>query len=165
MKRLRVLLVLASLVFVAVVTAQNTPASAPKVDGAGDFSGMYEFLQEGEFLQINLEEQGRVTGYISRFGDGASDKGAFLTQFLKAGTTDGTKVEFTTEPVHGTWFEFDGTVTRDAAKTPEQQGQFVLAGKLTKLTKDQRNKTSGQSREVKLLSFPQDAGMEPPKNE
>jgi hypothetical protein len=40
-------------------------------------------LKEGEYLQITVEDAGQVTGFISRYGDGGSDKGEFVDQFFK----------------------------------------------------------------------------------
>lgn len=147
--------------FAGAVGAQT--AQGPDRTAATDFSGMYTFLQEGEFLQINLEDASKVTGYISRYGDSPSDKGAFLTQFVKTGKTDGTNVQFVTEPVHGTWFEFSGTVGHDSARKLTDEGYFVLAGKLTQYTQDANKKTSAQSRQVTFKSFPQDEEVAPPK--
>lgn len=141
-------------------SAQSVPASTPK-----DFSGMYSFLQDGEFVQINVEDQGIVTGFISRYGDLDSDRGAFLDQFIKNGKTDGTKLDFTTDQVHGTWFEFHGVVNRGQGKTPNDEAFFVISGKLTKYSTDAAKKTNGQSREVTFKSFPQDAGMDRPKRD
>src|SRR6266568_2530715 len=36
---------------------------------AEDYSGMYSFLREGEFVQITIEDKGAVSGFISRFGE------------------------------------------------------------------------------------------------
>ncbi|HEY7617352.1 MAG TPA: hypothetical protein VH744_11150, partial [Terriglobales bacterium] len=83
---------------------------------APDYSGMYSFLRDGEFVQVTVEEQGKVTGFVSRFGDLESDKGTFLDQFFKTGKLDGNKLTFTTDTVHGVWFEFKGTVDRGEGK-------------------------------------------------
>lgn len=157
----RLLPVLLAVLVTGVLLAQTQAPGSP----IPEFSGMYTFLQEGEVLQINLEGGGKVTGYLSRYGDSDSDKGAFLTQFLKSGTTDGKNVQFTTEPVHGTWFEFIGTVIQDPNKKPADEGYRVLTGKLTKYTQDQNKKTSAQSREVTFKSFPQDEEVEPSKRD
>lgn len=48
--------------------AQN--ASKPTKDprAGQEFSGMYTFLKEGEFLQVTVEDEGHVTGFVSRYG-------------------------------------------------------------------------------------------------
>src|SRR5690349_18489800 len=67
---------------------------------AEDISGMYTFLREGEFVQINMEEN-EVSGYISRQGDLESDRGAFLDQFFDKASVEGHDVFFNTKPLHG----------------------------------------------------------------
>jgi hypothetical protein len=83
---------------------------------AEDISGMYSFLREGEFVQINMEENG-VSGYISRLGDLESDRGVFLDQFFDKASVEGHDVFFTTKPLHGVTFEFKGRFERGTAKT------------------------------------------------
>src|SRR6185437_190801 len=90
--------------------------AAPKSAPAEDISGMYSFLREGEFVQINLEESG-VSGYISRLGDLESDRGAYLDQFFDKASVEGHDVSFTTKPLHGVIFEFKGQFERGAAKS------------------------------------------------
>src|SRR5205807_2015987 len=64
-------LVLGTLLLVTVVaSAQGNPTSKPAADT--DISGMYTFLREGEFVEVDVEPDGRVTGFISRYGDGDS---------------------------------------------------------------------------------------------
>src|SRR5215831_7179886 len=93
-----------------------------------DYSGMYTFLKEGEFMQITIESKGNVTGFISRFGDSESDKGTFIDQFFKSGKIDGNKISFTTETVHGVSFTFDGAFLRGPGKSPEDEGYYFLQG-------------------------------------
>ena len=50
-----------------------TDASKPATS-VEDISGMYSFLREGEFVQINVEEGNTVTGFVSRYGDSDGDK-------------------------------------------------------------------------------------------
>lgn len=138
--------------------AQQKPAA----DARPDFSGMYSFLHDGEFVQITLEDQGNVTGFISRYGDLDSDRGAFLDQFFKKASTDGTNLQFSTEQVHGIWYEFQGTVARGDGKTPNDEGYYVIKGKLTKYSSDANKKTTAESRELVMKSFPQDEEAEPP---
>jgi len=127
-----------------------------------DYSGMYSFLRDGEFVQITVEDQGRVTGFISRYGDSESDRGAFLDHFFKQGKLDDNRLAFTTEIVHGVWFEFRGTVERGEGKSRGDEAYYVLKGALVENTSDEAKKTS-HSREVALKSFPQD--MAPPQAE
>ena len=86
---------------------KSADSKAPARPGV-EYSGMYSFLKEGEFVQVTVEDGGRVTGFVSRFGDLDSDKGAFLDQFFKTGKLEGDALTFTTEVVHGTAYEFKG---------------------------------------------------------
>ncbi len=125
---------------------------------ATDYSGMYSFLRDGEFLQVTVEDQGRVTGFVSRYGDSESDRGVFLDHFFKSGKLDGNRLAFTTEAVHGVWFEFQGTVERGEGKSRADEAYYVLKGTLIENTTDETKKTSSRSLEVALKSFPQDMG-------
>lgn len=150
-------------------------AAAPKSQGgskpseqaraAEDYSGMYSFLREGEFVQVTVEDQGKVTGFVSRYGDLDSDRGAFLDQFFKTGKLDGNKLNFTTETVHGVWFEFKGTVDRGSGKNPGDEAYYVLNGSLTQYSADANKKVSSKSREVSFKQFPQDMTPAPEKRD
>jgi hypothetical protein len=133
-------------------------AAAPSSD---DYSGMYSFLKDGEFIQITIEEKGLVSGFISRYGDSPSDKGSFLDQFFKSGNTDGKRLSFTTESIHGVWFTFEGTFERGSSKKPEDDGYFVVRGTLTRFSTDDQKKTVSQARQVEFKSFPRDTS--PPR--
>lgn len=117
---------------------------------------MYTFQQEGEFVQVTVEDAGKVTGFVSRYGDTPSDRGAFLDQFFKQGRLDGDKLSFTTETVHGVWFEFTGTVDRGPGKTPADEAYYVIKGTLTDSRTAADKKNSSKSRDVIFKSFPRD---------
>src|SRR5947199_2139960 len=136
------------------LTSQTTPPSQTPPKPAEDYSGMYSFLRDGEFVQVTVEDQGRVTGFVSRFGDLESDKGQVLDQFFKSGKLDGNKLAFTTETVHGVWFQFAGTIDRGPGKNPGDEAYYVLNGKLTESNTDSK-KVSSKSREVAFKQFPQ----------
>jgi hypothetical protein len=140
----------------AVMAAQETSKEdTPKeAKAVSVYSGMYSFLKEGEFVQVTVEDDGRVTGFISRYGDGDSDKGTFLDQFFKSGKIEGTQLIFTTKVVHGAWFEFKGTIERGDAKTPADEGYFVLKGSLTQSTADVNKKTTSHAQDVAFRKFP-----------
>lgn len=139
------------------------PTSSPKPDQ--DYSGMYTFLQDGEFVQVTVEGEGRVTGFVSRYGELESDKGAFLDQFFKQGKLDGHKLTFTTDTVHGVWFDFKGSIDRGPGKSLADEAYYVIKGTLTMYTTDDTKKTSAKSREVAFKSFPQDVGPTPQKRD
>jgi hypothetical protein len=140
----------------SLLAGQNPPpAAAPTPAG---YSGMYAFLQEGEFVQLTIEDDGRVTGFVSRYGEGESDRGAFLDQFFKDAKLDGKKLSFTTQTVHGVWYEFKGTIIRGEGKNPGDEGYYVLKGSLTQFSTDASKKVSSKSRTVALKAFPRDLG-------
>ena len=135
----------------------QTAPHEKKTSAGNDYSGMYTFLKEGEFVQVTVEDQGRVTGFISRFGEGESDKGAFLDQFFKSGKLDSNKLIFTTEIVHGVSFDFKGTVERGDGKDPGDEAYFVLKGTLTENVSDVNKKVTSHAQNVTFKMFPQDA--------
>ncbi|HUQ50288.1 MAG TPA: hypothetical protein VM056_06200, partial [Terriglobales bacterium] len=96
-----------------------------------------------------------VTGFISRFGDLESDKGAFLDHFFTKGSLYGDEISFTTKQIHGVWYAFKGKVERGMeVKAPAEEGYYVIRGRLQRLSTDTNKKTSAQEREVVLKSFP-----------
>jgi hypothetical protein len=138
---------------------QPSPAAQTKTDPS--YSGMYTFLKEGEFVQLTVEDEGRITGFISRFGDGESDKGAFLDQFFKTGKLEGNKLSFTTEIVHGVSFDFHGAVERGEGKSPGDDSYYVIKGALTENVTDVNKKVTSHSRDVIFKMFPQEASPSP----
>ena len=91
---------------------------------------MYTFLKEGEFVQLNVED-GKLSGFVSRFGDTDSDKGEFIDQFFDKASLDGNHISFKTKTVHAVWYEFDGTVSVEPGKKVGEEGYRVIRGKLT----------------------------------
>ena len=162
---LSVVLICAAMFVVPMLSgAQNrgkTPSRIGEQKTLGDqISGMYTFLREGEFVQITVEA-GKLTGFVSRYGDRESDKDAFLDQFFSKGAIDGNKLSFTTKPVHGTWFEFAGEVSRGDGKTPNAEGYWAIRGTLKQYDEDELKHVTAKSREVSLKSFPQDVEQDP----
>jgi len=135
---------------------QNPAPTSPTPKPANSYSGMYSFLQDGEFVQLTVEDKGNVTGFISRYGDLESDRGEFLDLFFKSGKLDGQSLSFTTQTVHGVWYEFKGTVERGPGKNPGDEAYYLLKGALTQNNTDADKKTSSRSRDVTFKSFPQD---------
>jgi hypothetical protein len=146
---------LASAVFLLTLlslAAQTGSNAAP----ADDYSGMYTFLKDGEFVQLTIEDRARVTGFVSRYGELNSDRGAFLDQFFKQARLDGNRLSFTTETVHGVWYDFKGTVERGEGKQPGEEAYYVLKGTLTENLVDANKKTTTRERQVVFKLFPQD---------
>jgi hypothetical protein len=137
-------------------SAPGQTSSSVLVEGVPDYSGMYSFLKEGEFVQINMEEGGKVTGFVSRYGDLESDRGAFLDHFIKHGSFQAGRIAFTTEEVHGIWFEFKGTAARGEGNTANDEGYYLLKGTLTEHANDARGNPTARSRAVVFKSFPED---------
>jgi hypothetical protein len=146
--------------------AQEAPKdSASPAKVSENYSGMYSFLRDGEFVQLTVEDEGHVTGFVSRYGDLESDKGEFLDQFFKEGKLEGNKLSFTTDTVHGVWLEFTGTIDRGDGKKPGDEAYYILNGTLIEHVTDADKKTSSKSRQVALKSFPQDLGPSPEKRD
>jgi hypothetical protein len=145
-------------------SGQNTAPNPPAAKPANDYSGMYSFLRDGEFVQLTVEEQGRVTGFISRYGDLESDRGEFLDLFFKSGKLDGKSLNFITQTVHGVWYEFKGTVERGPGKNPGDEAYYLLKGTLSENATDADKKTTSKSRDVAFKSFPQDLDAPSGKN-
>jgi len=137
-------------------SGQNPTPTPPAPKPANNYSGMYSFLQDGEFVQLTVEDKGNVTGFISRYGDLESDRGEFLDLFFKSGKLDGQNLSFTTQTVHGVCYEFKGTVERGSGKNPGDEAYYLLKGTLTQNNTDADKKTSSKSRDVTFKSFPQD---------
>ncbi len=138
-------------------TKSAAPAPAPRdTQGSQQYSGTYTFLKEGEFVQLTVEDDGRVTGFISRFGNGENDKGEFLDQFFKSGKLEGNKLSFTTQVVHGVDFDFKGSVERGEGKNPGDEAYFILQGTLTQNTTDTNKKVTAHAQQVAFKLFPKD---------
>lgn len=149
-KSLTALAILLTGVFCFAQNAAPQKRTAP----ADDYSGMYSFLQEGEFVQINLEEGTRLTGFISRYSDG--EKALFVDHFFDKAEFHGHDLSFTTRKLHGVWFEFKGAASRGPGKTRDAEAYFIINGTLTQYTSDPSQKVTAKEREVSLRSFPQD---------
>jgi hypothetical protein len=153
----RLLSFLLSLLITSILLAQEPPKATGEQPYHPDpLSGMYSFLREGEFVEIDFEEGNRLTGFISRFGDLDSDRGAFLDHTFAKGEYAGEKLSFTTKPVHGVWFEFKGKVSTDNTKQPGAEGYALIRGTLIQYSEDNNKKTSAKSTEVTFKSFPHD---------
>lgn|SRR6267154_2324676 len=155
-------IVLAGMILAAISASAQSKSTAA-VAGA-NYDGMYAFVREGEFVQITVEGEGRVTGFVSRYGDSESDRGVFLDHFFKSGKLNGNQLAFATDTVHGVSFEFHGAVERGEGKNRADEAYYVLKGTLIENTNDESKKTSSHSREVALKSFPQDLSPPPAKN-
>ena len=120
---------------------------------------MYNFLNEGEFIEINVQGD-EVTGYVSRMGSLESDRGDFFDQFFDKASIQGHDVAFVTKVVHGVWYEFKGRFDRGQGKTRGDDGFYVLRGTLTEYTlgpdKTQAPASRARQVEFKSMALPQD---------
>lgn len=142
----------------------SSPAPAAPARASNDgkqYSGMYTFLKEGEYVQLTVEDAGQVTGFISRYDEGGSEKGTFVDQFFKTGKLDDNKLSFTTKPSHDLWFEFNGTAQRGEGQNPSDEAYYVLKGTLTENTTGPDKKVSSRHQDVTFKMFPQEADSAP----
>lgn len=148
---LAVLFLLCASILLAQTPAPAAPAPAP----AEDYSGTYSFLKEGEFIQVTVEDNGTVNGFISRYGDSDNDRDTFLDHFFKEGKLQDKKLTFLTKTVHGVWYEFKGSVERGEGKNPGDEAYYLLKGTLVQYRTDAEKKTTSKSSGVVFKSFPQ----------
>jgi hypothetical protein len=137
-----------------VLSAQDTARNAA---AANDISGMYTFLREGEFVQLTVDD-GKLSGYVSRFGETDSDKGQFIDQFFDKTSLVGDRLTFNTKTVHGVWYDFNGRVTITPGKQPASEGYRVMKGTLIQHATDEKGADKSMQRQVEFKSFPSDMG-------
>lgn len=145
------------IVFCSLSASAQQAASPQKTPD--DLSGMYTFLQDGEFVQLSVQE-GRLTGFISRYEDG--EKSLFVDHFFSEASVHGMDLNFRTKVVHGVWFEFQGRIERGPGKTRREEGYYVVRGNLLRYTEDAAKKATAQAREVSFKSFPEEVQGEQP---
>jgi hypothetical protein len=147
----------------AILLVLLTPSfaqTAPKSELSGDITGLYSFLHEGEFVQIEVND-GKVTGLVSRFKSEDPEKPEFVDQFFDQARLDGITLTFRTKPSDGVWFEFSGMVERGPAKTPADEGYWNIRGKLTEHRTAADGKVTQKLHQLVLKSFPQDSEPNP----
>lgn len=142
----------------ALCVAAFAQQAAPSQKTPDDLSGMYTFVQDGEFVQLSVQD-GRLSGFVSRFEDG--EKSLFVDHFFSETTLNGLDLSFKTKTVHGVWFEFKGRVERGPGKTRAEEGYYVVRGTLVRYTEDANKKATAQTREITFKSFPEEVEGEP----
>jgi hypothetical protein len=135
-------------VLAALAAAQGKPAQ----NAAPDYSGRYSFLQEGEDVQLNVTD-GQVSGYITRFGDGETDRGSVLWHLFAKASLAADKLTFTTKPVHAVWYEFSGKLGRGPAKSKAEDGYYEMTGTLTEHRQKDGKEESARQRQVTFKLF------------
>lgn len=147
---------IAALLFVmASFGMAQSPAKAEPQAGE-EITGLYSFIHEGEFVQIEVNE-GKVTGLVSRFKDDDPEKPEFVDQYFEQAKLEGALLSFRTKPAGGVWFEFSGVVERGPAKTPADEGYWNVHGTLKEWRTSPRGEVSAKVHTLTLKSFPQDA--------
>jgi hypothetical protein len=141
------------LLVAAAAMAQTEPAAEPQI--GDEITGMYSFVREGEFVEIEVDN-GKVTGVVSRFKDDDPEKAEFVDQFFDEAKLEGTRLSFRTKPAGGVWFEFSGVVERGAGKTPSDEGYWNIRGTLTERRTSNDGNVTQKTAELTLRSFPQE---------
>jgi hypothetical protein len=103
---------------------RSTGRTILPVDASGDY-----LLGSNATIAVELQPD-RLSGFLTRPGDSASDEGTPLTFFFATGRLSGQRLSFTTRQVHGVWFSFEGTIARGSAQSRNQQGYYLLEGQL-----------------------------------
>ena len=109
-------------------------------------SGEYS-LGSGGIIELDLQPD-RLSGFITRLGDRESDEGTPLTFFFATSRLAGQQLAFTTRQVHGVWFSFEGTVVRGSARARDQQGYYMLQGRLV------LHDVASQTEQARMVSLP-----------
>ncbi len=115
--------------------AQDGIFQAGRSNVPGEAAGSYALSPDpAEVIEMILNGDGnsvRLQGYLTRMGDGTSDRGAPLTYFFARTTVSPTQLTFITKQVHGVWWSFAGTIDRGSAQSNAQKGYYFLNGMLT----------------------------------
>jgi hypothetical protein len=109
-------------------------------------SGEYA-LGSGEKVDVELQSD-RLSGFITRLGDRESDQGTPLTFFFATSRLSGQRLAFTTRQIHGVWFSFEGTIVRGPARSRDQQGYYLLEGRLV------LHDVTSQTEQARMVSLP-----------
>jgi hypothetical protein len=132
-------------------TLKQPKAAAPP---GNDYTGMYSFIREGEFVRINIEDGGRLTGFISRHGD--DGKEIFVDHFFEKAEFHDRDVQFTAGKAHGVWFAFKGVISRGPGRTRDAEGYYEIKGTLVRYSSGANGKVAAEEREVTFHSLPQE---------
>jgi len=146
----------------AAMAQTEEPVAVPQV--GDEITGMYSFVREGEFVQIEVDG-GKVTGVVSRFKDENPEKAEFVDQFFDQAKLEDGRLTFRTKPADGVWYQFSGMVERGEAKTPADEGYWNIRGSLTERRTASDGKVTEKTSELTLRSFPRDAEPEPAPQE
>jgi hypothetical protein len=146
------------LAFITAGLAQTSATAGPEL--SRDITGLYSFVHEGEFVQIEVNE-GKVTGLVSRFKNDDPEKTEFVDQSFEQAKLEGATLSFRTRPADGAWFEFSGTVERGPAKTPADEGYWKVKGTLIEHHTSANGQGTEKKHELTLSSFPAEREPDP----
>lgn len=150
MTKFRAMLFAVLLALMAAVGFAQQPAAT-----VNDVAGTYTFLRDGEFVQLTVDD-GKLSGYISRFGSSDSDQGQVINQFFDRTALTGDHLSFNTKTVHGMWYDFTGVITVEPGKQPSEEGYRVIRGTLIQHSSDANGAEKAMQRKVEFKSFPAD---------
>ncbi|MDR3763848.1 MAG: hypothetical protein P4M01_07105 [Acidobacteriota bacterium] len=135
--------------------AQSSPPEIPALPEP-DITGMYSFLHEGEFVQIEVNGS-KVTGVISHYRNESPEAAEFEDCYFDTAKLAGNTLTFATKSTDALWYEFSGTVERGPAKTIEGEGYWIIRGTLTVHSKSKDSAAVQKTHKLDLRSFPQEA--------
>jgi len=98
---------------------------APATDKWDSATALYTFLHEGETVQINIEH-GHVSGYVTR-----KENGTQVDQKFESAVLEGDRLTWSTRPMHGTYFSFDGQISHDPNASKDKRGFYKIRGTVT----------------------------------
>jgi hypothetical protein len=138
----------------ALCLAQTLKQPKPAAVSGTDYTGMYSFLRDGEFVRINIEDNGRLSGFISRHAD--DGKEIFVDHFFEKAEFHDRDFQFTTGKAHGVWFAFKGVISRGPGRTRAAEDYYQIKGTLIRYSFGADEKADAEEREVTLHSLSQE---------
>jgi len=142
------------LVNTSVLWAQNAQSARAQA-GRGLFRYV-RFPARRGIVQLTVEDQGLVTGLISRYGNSAGDKREFLDQFFQAGQDRRQEIDIHYENPARSLVQLDGIVERGDGQNVGDEGYYVLKGSSRSTSPTPNKKTTTKSQQVAFKSFPKD---------
>ena len=121
---------------------RSTGRTILPLEASGEYS-----MGSGGTVDVELQPD-RLSGFITRSGDRESDEGTPLTFFFATSRLAGQQLAFTTRQVHGVWWAFEGTIVRGSARSREQQGYYLLQGRLV------MHDVASQTEQARMVSLP-----------
>jgi hypothetical protein len=119
----------------AIATWERGAAAVPR-----ESSGFYRFRDRAQGVQI-VSNSGKVSGYLLKLAEGASDKGMVLGYYFSEVSATDDKLWFRTTQVHGVWYGFEGQIVQGRGGeagmepgrglSPWSDGNYILEGTLT----------------------------------